>query len=556
MKIKATAKKLLLAACLLAGACIIFCPQLVAPVDMDHLDAPYLPPGPGHIFGTNGIGQDVFSELIYGARISIGAGLLSALLATAAGALAGSLAGYFGKTTDAVLMRTADMFLVIPGLPLAIVLAAAMGPSFFNIIIVISVLSWPATARIVRAQVMALRDAGFVLNAKGMGGGGWYIIFRHILPNAGEVIAAKAVLAAAGGMLAEAGLAFMGMGDPQYKSWGGMIHDAFSAGALVNGAYWRILPPVLCICASVLALIVASGGFFRRSGAAPFSPSHLYPRPLLPGAPPAPRDQAIFRLKNFSITFTDRHGEKIQALENVSLEINKNEKAALIGLSGSGKSLLLLSIMGIRIRGATYRGDLFFKGRNLQGLSAKALQDLRREMISYIPQAAGMALNPVVAIGPQLAERFLGSTTLSKNDILARIRIMLKSMGMDDPEKILQNYPHRLSGGMKQRVLAAMALAGAGDLVLADEPTKALDPDNRSQVINAFKAINDRTVLVVTHDLDFAKRLADRVIVLHEGKIVEQRGRNFFRTPEHPFSRALLAAAPKPGWKPEDVERF
>lgn len=553
MKIRAIIKRVIVAACLLAGAGIMVCPQLAAPVGMDSLDAPYLPPGPGHIFGTNGIGQDVFSELIYGARISIGAGLLSALLATAAGTLAGSLAGYFGKMTDAVLMRTADMFLVIPGLPLAIVLAAAMGPSFVNIIIVISVLSWPATARIVRAQVMGLRDAGFVLNAKGMGGGGFYIIFKHILPNAGEVIAAKAVLAAAGGMLAEAGLAFMGMGDPDYQSWGGMIHDAFAAGALINGAYWRILPPVLCICAAVLALILASGGFFRQSGATPFSPAHLYPRPLHDFAPPDPRDHSVFRLNKFSITFTGRHGEKIQALKNVSLEIHKNEKAALIGLSGSGKSLLLLSIMGIRIKGATYKGDIFVKGTDIQRLSVKDLQDLRREMISYIPQGAGAALNPVIAMGPQMTERFLDSKGLSKTEILDRIRQMLKSMGMTDPEKILQNHPHRLSGGMKQRALAAMALAGTGDLVLADEPTKALDPGNRKQMVDAFNAIKARTVLVVTHDLDFAKNFADRIIVLHEGEIVEQGGRNFFQAPNHPFSRALLAAAPKPGWKPEDV---
>ncbi|MCL6479628.1 MAG: ABC transporter permease [Peptococcaceae bacterium] len=233
----------------------VFAPVL-SPHDPWALGAPYLPPVKGHPLGTNDIGQDLLSELFYGARISLFVGFFAAFLATGAGAAAGLLAGYLRGSADEALMRLTDIFLLIPKLPLVIVLVAYLRPSIWNIIIVIALLGWTGTARVVRARVMQVREMPFVKSARALGAGSFYIIFKHILPNTTEVIFAKASLAVAGAMLTEAGVSFLGLGDPTQKSWGMMLRYAFSHGGVVNGYWWWYLPPTLCISLAVLGFVL------------------------------------------------------------------------------------------------------------------------------------------------------------------------------------------------------------------------------------------------------------------------------------------------------------
>ncbi|GAB6266787.1 MAG: hypothetical protein STSR0001_22340 [Methanothrix sp.] len=219
-----------------------------------------MPPSGTHPFGTNDIGQDIFSELIYSTRISLFVGFFAAFVSVAIGTLVGLFSGYLRGAADEVLMGTTDIVLIIPALPLMIILAAHTSPSIWNIIIVIGALWWTSTARVVRSRVLQLREMPFVEAARSLGAGDGYIVFKHILPNTLQVILAKFILAVAGAMLTEASLSFLGLGDPLQKSWGMMLNYAFSRGGFINGYWWWYLPPGICISLAVLSFVLIGFG--------------------------------------------------------------------------------------------------------------------------------------------------------------------------------------------------------------------------------------------------------------------------------------------------------
>lgn len=237
----------------------VFAP-LFAPFDPWEPGRPFLPPSGTHPFGTNDIGQDIFSELIYSTRISLFVGFFAAFVSVAIGTLVGLFSGYLRGAADEVLMGTTDIVLIIPALPLMIILAAHTSPSIWNIIIVIGALWWTSTARVVRSRVLQLREMPFVEAARSLGAGDGYIVFKHILPNTLQVILAKFILAVAGAMLTEASLSFLGLGDPLQKSWGMMLNYAFSRGGFINGYWWWYLPPGICISLAVLSFVLIGFG--------------------------------------------------------------------------------------------------------------------------------------------------------------------------------------------------------------------------------------------------------------------------------------------------------
>jgi peptide/nickel transport system permease protein len=237
----------------------IFAP-LISPYDPWEPGMPFLPPSGTHPFGTNDIGQDIFSELVYGTRISLFVGFLAAFVSVVIGTLVGLFSGYLRGATDEALMGATDIVLIIPSLPLMIILAAHTSPSIWNIILVVGLLWWCSTARVVRSRVLQLREMPFVEAVRSLGAGDLYIVFRHVLPNTLQVILAKFILAVAGAMLTEASLSFLGLGDPLQKSWGMMLNYAFSRGGFINGYWWWYLPPGICISLAVLSFVLIGFG--------------------------------------------------------------------------------------------------------------------------------------------------------------------------------------------------------------------------------------------------------------------------------------------------------
>jgi peptide/nickel transport system permease protein len=241
----------------------LFAP-LLAPFDPWLSSAPYLVPNPQHLLGTNDIGQDILSELIYGARISLLVSFGATSAAIVIGIAVGLVAGYFRGWVDDAMMAITDLFFALPGLPLAILMAAYLGPGIVNVVIVIAVVSWPSTARVVRAQILSLREMGFVEASRAIGAGYRWTMLRHILPNISTVVLAKFALTVGSAMLMEASLSFLGLGDPTAKSWGGMLRYSFSRGGFIRDLWWWYLPPGLCIGLCVLGFSLLSFSLTER----------------------------------------------------------------------------------------------------------------------------------------------------------------------------------------------------------------------------------------------------------------------------------------------------
>ncbi|OFW71628.1 MAG: ABC transporter permease [Actinobacteria bacterium RBG_16_68_12] len=213
----------------------------------------WAPPTEFRPLGTDNLGRPIYDQLVYGSQVSLLIGIAATLIAIVIGTVVGVAAGFFGGWTDAVLSRLSEWFLVIPFIPLAIVLAAILGPSLRNIIFVIGVTSWPVTARLIRAQVLTIKQRLYVERSRALGASGAHVMGRHILPNVMPLVIANATLTVPIAILSETTLAFLGLGDPLRVSWGSMLEDAFSAGALGREAWWWYLPPGLCVIAVVLA---------------------------------------------------------------------------------------------------------------------------------------------------------------------------------------------------------------------------------------------------------------------------------------------------------------
>ncbi len=244
---------------LLCGA--VFAP-LIAPYDpTERVGTPFLPPSSEHLLGTNDVGQDLLSELIFGARVSLSVGIVAAMVALLIGTSVGVIAGYYPKRLGAVMMRGVDVILILPFLPLLIVLAAYLGRSLLNTILVIGILIWAEPARIIRSQVLSLRAREYVLAARSMGAPDRWTILRHIVPRTALLATGSFVRAVSNAILLEAALSFLGLGDPIQKSWGSTLFWAQARGAFLTPAWkWWVLPPGLLIMLASLgfALIAFS----------------------------------------------------------------------------------------------------------------------------------------------------------------------------------------------------------------------------------------------------------------------------------------------------------
>ncbi len=232
--------------------------QLLMPHDPWRHFVPFMSPSVTHVLGTDDVGRDIFSELILGARVSLTVGFMAGLIAVGIGVLVGLLAGFRRGYLDEILMGLTDVVLVIPALPLVILVSVYLGPGIWYTILVIGLVFWPSTARVIRSQVLSVRQSGYVESARALGAGDGWLMRRHVLPNVLPLILAKFVLTVAAAMLMEASLSFLGLGDPMAKSWGMMLHYAFARGGFIREMWWWYVPPGVCISLCILSLTLIS----------------------------------------------------------------------------------------------------------------------------------------------------------------------------------------------------------------------------------------------------------------------------------------------------------
>lgn len=525
---------------------------LLAPYDPnERVGRPFSAPSAAHLLGTNDVGHDLLSELIHGTRISLLVGIVAALAATVVGALVGVSAGYCRGRLDATLMRIVDVVLALPVLPLTIVIGVFAGPGLRTQILVISSVIWAGVARELRAQVLSLRELDYIQALRAMGAGPGHVLPRHVLPAVAPLAVPQFVLATKSAILLEASLAFLGLGDITAKSWGTMLSLAHSRSAFLTDAWrWWVLPPGLAIAVTVLAFALL--GYALEERARP-SLRERGPRPAATvdaTVEDASHDHPPLEVRNLSVDYRceDDAAGAVTAVSGVSLTVAAGELVGLVGESGSGKSTIAAAAIGLLPAAATTTGGrVLIQGRDLSTMTPARLRELRGDRVALIPQEAMSALNPVLTVGEQLAEAVRAHRPVTRAQARAKSAELLVLVGLDPARA--GDYPHRFSGGMRQRVVIAIALANDPAVVIADEPTSGLDVLVAAQVLALLAELRHRldlALLVVSHDLAMIERVADRIAVLQGGRLVEIGTAEAVRTaPRHPYTRTLVDSTPR-----------
>ncbi|MDP1806715.1 MAG: dipeptide/oligopeptide/nickel ABC transporter permease/ATP-binding protein [Acidimicrobiales bacterium] len=507
---------------------------------------PLVKPSLGHPLGTDDLGIDIFAQLIYGSRISLAIGLGAAVLAVVVGLTVALVAGWRRGWVETVLMRLTDVTLAFPFLPLVLVLAAFFGRGLIVTALVIGAVTWARPARVLWAQVLKLREYPHVQAARAMGATGTRCVVRHILTRLTPLISAQFVRVANAAIISEAALAFLGLGDPNQASWGIMLANASSNNALLTGAWkWWMVPPGLALTLVVLGF--AFTGYASEEWADPrlastgrlrFLASRRRRRPspaVAAAAVEAPATGAILSVRDLVVHY-DRQEPAV--VKGVSFDAERERVTALVGESGSGKSTIVMALLGLLPGDPLVKGDATFEGRKL--LSAAAAARVRGRKIGFVTQAAMNALNPAYTIHFQVAEA--AALTMTQGEARRRATELLETVGL--PAGDHGAYPHELSGGMRQRVIIAMALANKPDLLIADEPTTGLDLVTQASILRLLVDLKDRlglTVLLITHDVQMVMRVADELVVLQDGCVVEQGAVEVVAAdPQQDYTRRLL----------------
>ncbi|MGW4909111.1 dipeptide/oligopeptide/nickel ABC transporter permease/ATP-binding protein [Streptomyces sp. NPDC004270] len=506
-----------------------------------------------HPLGGDGVGRDVLARLLYGTRTSLLGALLAVAVALVIGVPAGLVAGYYRKWFDAVSSWLANLLMAVPAIIVLLVVMSAVGQNTYIAMAVFGVLMSPGVFRLIRASVISVREELYVDAARVSGLADPRIIRRHILP----VVQAPTIIQAAQmlglGIVIQSGLEFLGLGSATQASWGSMLNDAFA------NIYTK---PVLMVWPGVaLAVTVAAFGLLgnalrdaldgsavkarRPRGAA--ARKQVVEKKAPPGtAETSEAGDALLVLEGLKVSYPTADGEKT-VVDGVSLTVSRGEVLGLVGESGSGKSQTAFAVLGLLPREARVSsGRLVFDGKELGGLGRTEMNRYRGRRIAYVPQEPMSNLDPSFRIGSQLVEPVRRHLGLSAAEARAKTLGLLERVGIADPERVFNSYPHQISGGMAQRVLIAGAVSCEPDLLIADEPTTALDVTVQAEVLDLIRSLQrerNMGVILVTHDFGVVADICDRVTVMQTGAVVESAPvRQLFAEPRHPYTRMLLAS--------------
>lgn len=507
----------------------------------------------GHMLGTDHLGRDLLARLLHGTRLSLTIGVAAALIAGTIGSAIGIIAGYFGGRVDNIIMRGVDMLMAFPYILLALAIVAALGPGLMNALIAVAAVNVPFFARNIRGITVGLAGREFIDAAKLAGMGHTRIILTELLPNVLPVIVI-AMSTTVGWMILEtAGLSFLGLGSqPPQADLGSMLGEARSA--MISYPFTSIVPGVM-IFLIVMSINLLGDGV--RDALDPRLRSGALSRPLQTtlvardGPIPAATDD-LLAIQNLETQFhvDDRN---YKAVNGVSLAVKPGECLGVIGESGSGKSVTALSVMGLVASppGVITGGAARFQGEDLVGAPYESLRCKRGDRVAYIFQDPLATLHPLYKVGDQLIEAIQCHHKISKTQARAKAIELFKSVRIPNPESRIDNYPHEMSGGMRQRVGIAMALANDPDVIIADEPTTALDVTVQAQILSLLDDLRrDRglAIIFITHDFGVVGQLCDRIAVMYAGRIVEEGPtRAVLNAPAHPYTKRLIACVPELG---------
>lgn len=517
-------------------------------------------PTAAHWLGTDELGRDLLSRIFAAAAGTLGTSLITVIVGVGLGTVLAMLAAAAGERVEAVISRVTEIMMSLPGTVIILAVIGAVGTNIPLIMAILGILISAGIYRVILGQAKSLQSQLYVDAAKVDGVSTLGISLRHVLPGLTNTIVVQSALIFAVGMLIQAGLAFIGFGPPiPQPSWGGMIQGASQH---VYDAPWLMVPT-----GAVLALtVLAANAIGNALGKAPNTTASHLPSAAArrqraravaavgaattPSANPAADSDAApangqLSVRGLSVGVDG--GPRL--VTDVSFDVEQGTVLGLVGESGCGKTMTALSLLGLLPSGVSVTGgQILWNGKNLAAATDREMEAIRGRDIALISQEPMRALDPMFTVGYQLTSAIRRLRKMGKGDARKEARTLLEKVGIVDAERILKTYPHQISGGMAQRVAIALALSGRPRLLVADEPTTALDVTVQAEILSLLRSLVKDTgmsVVMVTHDLGVVADICDNVAVMYAGQVVESgRTANILDNPRHPYTLALLAADP------------
>ncbi|MYW06791.1 ATP-binding cassette domain-containing protein [Streptomyces sp. SID2563] len=521
-------------------------------------------PSGGHPLGMDSAGRDILARVLYGGRNTLGGALLALAIALVLGVPSGLFAGYRGGWFDSAANWTVNLVMALPAMVVLLASRAILGPDVHVLMIVLGVLVAPSFFRLVRGIVANVRGELYVDAAKVSGLSDTRIVARHVLTVVRGPIIIQTALVAGIAIALQAGLEFLGVGSGSSATWGAMLNEAFQN---IQRAPRLILWPGLALGLTNCALVLLAGAV--RDALEDQAPRPARRRRTGPAETPAPDAEStapraeLLSVRGLTVAYARPDGTDKEVVHGIDLDVRPGEIVGLVGESGSGKTQTAFSVLGLLPEGGRVtRGSITVNGRETAGMRERDHRALRGRTLAYVPQEPMSNLDPAFTIGSQLMEPVRHHLGLGRKEAADKARELLRLVEIPDPDRTLRLYPHEISGGMAQRVLIAGAMSCDPDLLIADEPTTALDVRVQAEVLALLRRLRDERglgVLLVTHNLGVVADLCDRVAVMNGGRIVETgTTEQILGAPQDPYTRTLLAAvlddAPaRAPWQPREA---